>query len=469
MHIQFYGAVRTVTGSQHLITVNGRQILLDCGLYQGPRQESYQRNLHLPFRAAAVDVMVLSHAHIDHSGNIPNLVKSGFRGDIVCTNPTYDLASIMLRDSARIQEADVAYLNKRFDRRQGPQPIGPIYTVTDATRSLRHFTSLSYERPREIAPGVWLTLYDAGHMLGSAIVVLDIEERETQRQWRLVFSGDLGRPHRPILEDPTVIDAADILLIESTYGDRDHDSDDRVDQQLADIVNATVARSGKIIVPAFAVGRTQELVYRLHRLISAGQIAADLPVYVDSPLAVDATSIYRLHSEMYDAEVTRFMQTRGQGDPFGFSRMRYVQSVEESKALNRLTEPAVIISASGMAEAGRILHHLAHNIEDPRSTILIVGWQAPNTLGRRLMDKAPRVRILGDEFEVKARIEALSGLSAHADRGELLDWVSHFRQPPAHTFIVHGDEPISLAFADTLRQQGLPQVTVPNLGQLFTI
>ncbi len=469
MQIQFFGAVRTVTGSQHMLTVNRQRILLDCGLYQGRRQESYERNVRLPYPAAEVDVMVLSHAHIDHSGNIPNLVKSGFRGDIICTTPTYDLSAIMLRDSAHIQEADAAYLTKRFNRQQGPPPVGPLYTLMDAAKSLRHFTTLAYGRSREIAPGVQLTFYDAGHILGSAIVVLEIEDQATKQSRRLVFSGDLGRSNRPILADPTPIESADILLIESTYGDREHENDDQVDEQLTRIINDTVRRSGKVIVPAFAVGRTQELVYRLHRLIEAGKISANLPVYVDSPLALDATSIYRLHSEVYDAELTRFLKTQRHGDPFGFDRMVFVQSVEESKALNRLTQPAVIISASGMAEAGRILHHLANNIEDPRNTILIVGWQAPDTLGRRLVDGVPRVRILGDEYKVKAEVQTISGLSAHADRGELLSWVSHFEKPPSRTFVVHGDEPVSLAFADTLRQHGLPDVVVPTLGQLCPI
>ncbi len=467
MQLQFHGAVRTVTGSQHLVRVNNHTILLDCGLHQGRRQTSYERNVQLPFAADAVDVMVLSHAHIDHSGNIPNLVKSGFRGDILCTYATRDLCAIMLQDSARIQLYDVEYLNKQA-RRSGEKPIGPIYTLEDALNSLKYFASVAYERQREIAPGVWLTLYDAGHMLGSAIVVLDIEDRSAGRERRLVFSGDLGRPDQPILHDPTPIEGGDILILESTYGDREHPDQLDQDTQLAEVINETARRRGKVIVPAFAVGRTQELVYRIHRLLHSGQIEVDLPIYVDSPLAIDATGVYRLHPEAYDEETSRFLLEEG-GDPFGFKRMIYTRSVEQSKELNERPGPAVIISASGMAEAGRILHHLSHNIEDPRNTILIVGWQAPDTLGRRLVEKTPRVQILGNTYQVRANVLTITGLSAHADRSELLAWLNAFERRPEHIFLVHGDEEVSLAFADTLRRAAHPQVTVPHLGQSFSL
>jgi metallo-beta-lactamase family protein len=469
MQIQFHGAVRTVTGSQHLLTVNGRRILLDCGMYQGSRKESYRRNQNLPYDAASIDCLILSHAHIDHSGNIPNLVKSGFKGDIICTYPTRDLCAIMLRDSAKIQGYDIAYVNKKRARQKLP-PLDPIYDMEDAVNSLKQFIGIGYNRSYNVCPGVSLTFYDAGHILGSAIAALDIEDEETKQDVRLVFSGDLGRPDRPILNDPTPVKEADVLLIESTYGNRQHAKLDEASDKLERIVNETCKRGGKLIVPAFAVGRTQELVYRLHKLVESRDISPRLPIYVDSPLAIDATSIYRLHPEAYDAEVAQFLLESNETDPFGFEMMRYTRTTTQSKELNFLREPAVIISASGMAEAGRILHHLKNNIEDPRNTILIVGWQAPNTLGRRIVEKQPKVKIFGEEYALKAQVETINGFSAHADRSELLSWAGAFTTPPRRTFIVHGEEESSFALADGLRQQlGYEEVHVPELGQTFTI
>ncbi len=452
MKLTFHGAVRTVTGSQHLISVNGKKILLDCGLYQGSRKKSRERNQNLPFDAREVDVLILSHAHIDHSGNVPNLVKSGFKGDIICTYATRDLCTIMLRDSAKIQKYDIEYINKKRKKQKLP-PIEPIYTAADVLASLKQFIGIGYERAYQVMPGVVLTFYDAGHILGSAITVLDIEDEETKETKRVVFSGDIGRPDRPILNDPTFIEEADVLLIESTYGNRQHAAQDEASERLKQIVNETCRRGGKLIVPAFAVGRTQELVYRLHQLVESRDISPDLPVFVDSPLAIDATGIYRLHPEAYDEEVEAFMAKDRHGDPFGFDMMRYTRSTNESKELNFLREPAVIISASGMAEAGRILHHLKNNVEDPRNTILIVGWQAPNTLGRRIVEKQPELKIFGETYKLRAQVEVINGFSAHADRSELLDWAGHFRQPPAPTFIVHGEEEASFALADGLRRK----------------
>ncbi len=469
MEITFHGAVRTVTGSQHLVDVNGLKILLDCGLYQGSRKESYSRNQNLPFNAAEVDILVLSHAHIDHSGNIPNLVKSGFTGDIVCTYATRDLCAIMLRDSAKIQQYDIEYVNKKRER-QGLPPLEPIYTMNDAVESLKNFIGIGYERPYKLTPNITLTFYDAGHILGSAIVVLDIADQEAGRDVRLVFSGDVGRPNRPILRDPAFLDSADVLLIESTYGNRYHEHIEEATDKLEKIVNETFQRGGKLIVPAFAVGRTQELVYRLHQLVEARDIPPKLPVYVDSPLAIDATGIYRLHPEAYDEETHEFLSENHNNDPFGFDMMRYTRSTSESKELNFLRDPAIIISASGMAEAGRILHHLKNNVEDPRNTVLIVGWQAPHTLGRRIVEKQPKIRIFGEEYQLKAEVATINGLSAHADRAELLEWSGHLQKRPSHTFIVHGEEDASLSFADALRQeQGFANVIVPQLGQKFTI
>ncbi|WP_374688651.1 MBL fold metallo-hydrolase RNA specificity domain-containing protein [Promineifilum sp.] len=467
MDITFHGAARTVTGSQHLIDVNGHRILLDCGLYQGPREKSGDRNRHLPFDAATVHTLILSHAHIDHSGNIPNLVRNGFRGDIIATSATRDLCSIMLRDSAKIQEQDIEYLNKKR-RREGQPPLEPVYTMADAMASLKQFLGINYERPYNVAPGITLTFYDAGHVLGSALVALDIEGDGPAK--RLVFTGDLGRANRPILNDPVFLDRADILIMESTYGDREHPNDEDTDHLLEDIIRDTVKAGGKVIVPAFAIGRTQELVYRLNNLVERRDLPPNLQVYVDSPLAIDATAVFRAHPEAYDSEIAEVLMTDRDRDPFGFTMMRYTRSAEQSKELNFLRQPAVIISASGMAETGRILHHLKNNIEDPRSTVLITGFQAPETLGRRLVDGQKRVKIFGEDYDVRARVVSLNGLSGHADRSELLTWAGHLKPPPRHTFLVHGEPDAALALADSLRVQlGFPNVQAPEMHQRFSL
>jgi len=464
MRITFYGAARTVTGSQHLIEVNGLRLLLDCGLFQGKRAESYARNLHLPFDPRTIDLMILSHAHIDHSGNIPNLVKQGFRGDILCTYATRDLCSIMLLDSGYIQERDIEYLNKKKARRGEPL-AEPLYTIADATACLQYFTSQGYDRPRAIAPGISLRLLDAGHMLGSAIVELTIEDSARGRALRLVFSGDLGREGLPILRDPTRISEADVLIMECTYGGRHHSDIEMDTIALGRIISETYKRGGMILIPAFAVGRTQQLVYTLHQMARTGAIP-DLPIYVDSPLAVDATAVYRLHPECYDDETTNFMLGGERRlDPFGFERLIYTRHVSESKQLNDLKEPAVIISASGMAEAGRILHHLANRIEDPRTTILIVGWQAPDTLGRRLVDGAAEVNILGDRYRVRAEVQVLNGFSGHADHDELLAWVGAIQSKPRRTLLVHGELDAAQALAHDLADRFGIAAEIPEWKQ----
>jgi metallo-beta-lactamase family protein len=467
--ITFHGAARTVTGSQHLVSVNGFRILLDCGFYQGSRTDTMQRNQNLPFDAAAVDVMVLSHAHIDHSANIPNLVKSGYSGDIICTAATRDLCTLMLRDSAKIQESDIQYLNRKREKQKLP-PLEPIYTMQDAVASLSHFVSINYERPFRLAPGISVTLYDAGHLLGSAIVALDITEESGEPPQRIVFSGDLGRPDRPILNDPVFLERADALILESTYGNREHPDNVEMDDELRQVILDTYKRGGKLIVPAFAVGRTQEIVYRMNRMVAKGQLPSKLEVYVDSPLAIDATSVYRMHPEAYDAQAAEMLITDSDHDIFGFSKLRYTRDVSESKELNFLREPAMIVSASGMAESGRILHHLKNNIEDPRNTILIVGFQAANTLGRRLVERQPRVKIFGEDYDVKAQVVTMNGLSAHADRSELIDWAGHFQPAPRQTFLVHGEPESAFALADGLKSKlGFQNVHVPDLGQTFTL
>lgn len=450
----------------HLLEVNGSKILLDCGLFQGRRAESYDRNLNFPFNPAEIHALVLSHAHIDHSGNIPNLVKQGFDGSIFATPATRDLCAAMLMDSAHIQEQDVAYVNKKAEQRGEPL-VEPLYTQADAAASLRLFFGVPYERATEVAPGVRLRFLDAGHMLGSAIVVLDISEGEANR--RLVFSGDLGRRGMAILRDPTFVDSADFLIMESTYGNRDHEPTEEARQQLRQIVNATYRRGGKLLVPAFAVGRTQELVYALHQLSDSRKIGS-LGIYVDSPLAINVTQAYRLHPECYDEETRRFMATDEHGNPFGFEHLTYVRDVQDSKSLNFLREPAVIIAASGMCEGGRILHHLKNNIEDSQTTVLFVGFQAENTLGRRIKDGHKEVKIFGEPFRVRAQVESIEGFSAHADRTGLLEWAGKLdRQRLQHIFLVHGELEAAAALAQYLEAAGHRQVTVPERGQSFEL
>ncbi len=466
MNITFHGAARTVTGSQHLIEVNERRILLDCGFYQGKRQDAYERNKTLPFEASKIDVMVLSHAHIDHSGNIPNLVKSGFRGDIYATFATRDLCGAMLMDSAHIQESDAEYVNRKRERQNQP-PVEPIYTQDDATAALKYFHAIDYDRSITLMPGITLTYVDAGHMLGSAIVTLNIEDREQNRDVTLVFSGDLGQPGLPILRDPTKIDRADVLIMESTYGDRLHAPFQDSMKDLERIVVQTYKRGGLIIIPAFAVGRTQEVVYALHQLSADGKIP-HLPIYVDSPLAVNVTAIFSMHPEAYDAETRAFLQSKG--DPFGFDGLHYTHSVEESKQLNFLRDPAIIISASGMAESGRIQHHLKNHIEDPRNTILIAGYQAENTLGRKIQDKQPRVNIFGEMYDLRAQVETITGFSGHADRNGLLDWAGALSKKPLRTFLVHGEDGPLKALSEGLRtQDGYERVDIPDLHQSFAL
>jgi metallo-beta-lactamase family protein len=469
MKLTFHGAAQTVTGSQHLIEVNSKRILLDCGLFQGRRAESYERNRNLPYDAASIDVLVLSHAHIDHSGNIPNLVKSGFKGDIICTFATRDLCVAMLRDSGNIHERDAEFLNNKR-RRRGEPPIEPLYTEDDAIRSLRSFLGIGYERPYNPAPDISLTLLDAGHMLGSAFVVLDIADHDAKRDVRLVFTGDIGRPGTPILRDPTAIEAADILIMESTYGGRFHESISETERDLEDVILRTYRRGGKVIIPAFAVGRTQQIVYTLNKLHNRRDIP-DIAVFVDSPLAIDATNVFRLHPEAYDEEAARILTREDpDGDIFGFTRLRYVRSVEDSKELNFLREPAVIVSASGMAEHGRILHHLKNNIEDSRNTVLIVGWQAPDTLGRRLVEGQRRVRIFDEEYDVRAEVVVLDGFSGHADHAELLAWAGNFKQRPPRTFTVHGELPAATALASSLKSDlRFKRVDIPVLHQTFKV
>ncbi len=469
MKITFHGAAGTVTGSQHLIEVNGKKILLDCGLFQGKRKEAFERNRSEFCPSTEIDGLVLSHAHIDHSGRIPCLVRNGFVGNIFCTSATRDLCAVMLMDSAYIQEKDVEFVNRRRQK-NGQRLFEPLYTKLDVARGMEQFVGLSYQRPHQLFPGIQLTLVDAGHMLGSAHVLLDIDDRETGRSSRLVFSGDIGRPDIPIIRDPVPITAgADILIMESTYGSRLHPPYPESEKELQRIVTETVSRGGSLLIPAFAVGRTQQLVYALHKLYNE-QAIPDMPIFVDSPLATRTTDIFRLHPEVYDAETREFLLADDDKNPFGFGRLKYTQTVEQSKALNALKVPAIIISSSGMLEGGRILHHLRNRIGDPRNTILMTSWQAPNTLGRLIVEKAQKVKIFGEEFPVRAKVEVLEGFSGHADRAGLLGFVRVMQRKPRQTFIVHGEEESSASLADALRDElGLKHVVIPEPQQSFDV
>jgi metallo-beta-lactamase family protein len=460
MKITFHGAARTVTGSQHLISLNGKRLLLDCGLYQGRRRETYERNLNFPFDPPSLDAVILSHAHIDHSGNLPNLVKQGFEGWIYATHPTKHLTDIMTRDSGHIQEYDAQFVNKKRARR-GEPPIEPLYTVADAERAAWQLNGVEYDMPFQPIPGVIARLVEAGHILGSAGVVLELEEKG--RRVRLMFSGDIGRMDLPILRDPVLPPPVDYLIMECTYGDREHNPPDEAYEGLQAVVRRTVERGGKIIIPAFAVGRTQTLVYYLHRMMERGDIPK-LPVYVDSPLAINVTDIFRLHNECFDQETRAFMRQDPHGAALGFDLLHYTRSVQESKAINEDHRPSVIISASGMAETGRILHHLRNNIEDPKNTILITSWMAPHTLGRRLAEGSKEVKIFGEKHRVRAQVVSLNGLSAHADQSFLLEYAAAVKGRAKGVFLVHGEQGPATALMEKMDQAGIGPVSYPELG-----
>jgi metallo-beta-lactamase family protein len=465
MEIQFLGAAQAVTGSMHLLNVNGEHILLECGLYQGRRQEAFERNQNFPFDPASISAMVLSHAHIDHSGNIPQLIKKGFTGNIYCTHATQDLASVMLRDSAHIQEKDTEFVNKRH-KEKGKQLVEPLYIMEDAERCMSQFIGIGYDRPFTISPKVQVTFRDAGHILGSAVVLLDITENG--KTTRIGFTGDLGRSKLPIIRDPQPMEDVDIYITESTYGNRTHEPFQDMKTKVRETVNQTVQRGGKIIVPSFSVGRTQELVYVLHELFNEGTLP-EIPIYVDSPLSVNITEVFRLHPECFDKETKAEFLSNHQ-DPFGFYRLRYIRHVEESKKLNTINEPCMIISASGMCEAGRILHHLKNNVTDPKNTVLTVGFMAENTLGRRIVEKQPQIKVFGDEIPLKAEVVIMEGFSAHADKDELMTYFRHLNQKRLrHVFIVHGEPNQSKALAETIQSTGFKEVTVPVRGEKFTI
>lgn len=457
MRIHFNGAARTVTGSQYLIEINGARILMECGLFQGRRSETYQRNRDFLFDPKDIDAVLLSHAHIDHSGNLPHLIKNGYTGSIYATYATADLADIMLRDSGHIQEADALYVNKKRAER-GEAPVEPLYTLEDAAQVAQYFRPQPYAKPCEISPGVTAEFFDAGHILGSAAIRLEVQEKG--RKIRFWFSGDIGRYDLPILRDPVLPHDVDYLMMECTYGDKAHRDPIDAHREFQTVILQTVARGGKVIVPAFAVGRTQELIFSLNMLVESGQLK-HIPVYVDSPLASSATKVFERHPECYDAEILEFIHN-GQHSALNFPGLKYVQSVDESKAINYLKGPAIIISASGMAEAGRILHHLKNNIEDQNNTILIVGWQAPYTLGRRLADRDTEVKIFGEIYQRRANVVTIGGLSAHAGQNTLLKYALAEKNLE-QLILVHGEEDKAAIFKEKLAEVGLKRIVYPDL------
>ena len=458
-----FGAAGEVTGSKHLLETPASRVLLDCGVFQGHREEVRRRNGGFPFEPSAVAASVNTHGHLDHCGGYPLLVKQGFSGNVLSTPATREVAGLVLADSARIQAHDARFLEKR--QRRDPQPwrkvVPPLFDEADVARALAQYVTASYRRPCGLAEGVTATLYDAGHILGSAMVHLELASGG--RRLSVGFTGDLGRKGMPIIRDPENLPPLDYLILESTYGDRLHDPRETAEEELAEVVRQTAARGGRVLIPAFAVERTQELIYLLHRLHDEDRIPS-LPVFVDSPMAVSATAIFRAHPECFDAETAdRFLD--GGGSPFAFESLRYVTAAEESKKLNDLKVPCIIVASSGMCEAGRILHHLLHGVGDPRNTVLVVGFMAKNTLGRALAEKRPEVTIFGERHAVKARVKILNAFSAHADWKELLAWVlAQDRSRLKGVFLVHGEPAAQRHLRARLIEAGLPRVEALEPG-----
>jgi metallo-beta-lactamase family protein len=466
MQIEFIGGARTVTGSQHLLHINGKKILLECGLFQGRRSETYEKNKNFKFNPSVIDVMILSHAHIDHSGNIPNLVSKGFNGLIYATSATVDLCQIMLRDSAHLQERDIEWVNKKRGKKN-ESTIDPLYTIEDVEKAMGQFVGVQYNRTIDLFPGIRFTFRDAGHILGSAGVSLEIEETGGKKI-NLGFSGDIGRPDAPVINSPDILRDLDALIMESTYGNRLHSPAEEVEEDFVSTINPVINDGGKVIIPAFAVGRTQTIVYLLHKLFDENRIP-EIPIYVDSPMAVDATAVFRSHPECLDRETYRIFLEDGT-DPFGFGRLKYIKKTEESKELNDKPGPMIIISASGMAEGGRILHHLANNIGNPKNLILFVGYAAEHTLARRIMDGNEKVNIFGEEYEVHAKIKKMDYFSGHADQKELLDYLRLNSQDRLkNIFLVHGEQDMALPFREKLLQKGYKNVQFPASGEIINI
>jgi metallo-beta-lactamase family protein len=469
MKLTFWGAAGTVTGSAHLVEAGGKRYLLDFGTYQGKRKEAEERNRALPADPRSISAVALSHAHIDHSGNLPYLVKRGFSGPIYTTPATIDLCHAMLRDTAHIQEKDSEFLNKRRSRqnhhhKHANGPVEPLFTMEDAERTMPLFRPVPYYTPQRLGDALDYESFDAGHILGSSAIVLHY--RADGREIRLAYSGDVGRPNTPIIRDPDVLPPAEFLILESTYGGRLHKDNTHVANKLADVVTRTARRGGKVIVPAFAVGRTQQLIVLLHQLANEGRVP-NIPIFVDSPLAIDITQVFREHPECYDEDVKKYLNNHE--DPFGFKRLTYIREASESKKLNDLHGPFMVISASGMCEQGRILHHLRNNVEDPRNTLLITGFMAENTLGRKLVEKQSEVNIFGEPVRVRAEIASLDELSGHADQRELMAWLKPQAPHLKRVFLVHGEPAQQETLAGLIRKELRLEVVIPRPDQSFEL
>ena len=457
LKLHFLGAAQNVTGSRHLLQANGTKVLVDCGLYQ---ERQFRERNWAPFTVPpeSIDAVLLTHAHLDHCGLLPKLVKEGFRGKIYCTDATAEIARIILLDSAKLQEEDAEYKLKRHKRekRKGPYPVVPLYTVADAEACFPQFRDVKYKTPVEICPGVEATFCDAGHVLGSSIIKVKVSQNGQERT--VLFSGDVGRPHRPIVRDPSLVDQADYILVESTYGDRVHKGPEDTKKLIGEVINSTIRAGGNIIVPSFALERSQELLYFINELLLENAIP-HLTVYLDSPMASRITKVFKRHRELYDEEMTEFVNNHE--SPFNFPGLKMAGTSEESKAINHARPPVMIIAGSGMCTGGRIKHHLVNNITKHQNTIMFVGYQAVGTLGRRLVDGDKEVRILGREYPVKARVERINGFSAHADKEELLEWLSGLKRPPRKLFVVHGESESAQHFGDFIRSETGWPVAVP--------
>ena len=473
MNIKFCGAARTVTGSCHLLTLDdGFRILLDCGLYQGRDDELVDFNRTWLFDPSDIDSMVLSHAHIDHSGRIPRLVKDGYSGEILTTSATRDLSAVMLLDSAKIQEKDANYIKKKNRKRErgrrrikGPA-VEPLYTDKDVFESLQSFVGVSYNVWHEIRKGVSVQLRDCGHIFGSASITLRID-RDGKPPLKIGFSGDIGRPNRPILKDPVPMEDLDYLITESTYGGVKHSQLPQDEDELLRIINECIVKRGKLVIPAFSVGRTQEIVHTLDKLENEGRLP-EIPVFVDSPMAINATEVFRLHPECFDEGIAEYVLN--DPDPFGFNRLKYVRTTEESKKLNGLTGPAIIISGSGMLTGGRVLHHLVNTVEHERNTILIVGFCAPDTLGDKIRRRENKLWIFGKERTLRAHVEIMDSFSAHGDEDEMLGYLSGLdREKLKKVFLVHGEYDRQEKFKSALEREGMRDVAIPELGSTFEI
>ncbi len=465
MKLEFLGAAKEVTGSKHLLHVNGKKILLDCGMFHGRRQEAREKNEDFGFNPAEVDAVILSHAHIDHSGLLPLLVKRGFKGPIYSTFATRDLCHHMLLDSAYIQEREAEYINKK-KRKKGEDTIEPLYKTEDAQQALGQFVGMGYERTFAVEDALAACFYDAGHILGSSVVHLIAYESDIDKRTTIGYTGDLGRKGIPLLKDPQLMPKCDYYITETTYGNRLHEAFDQLDKQLIDIVNHTYEKGGKLIIPAFSVGRTQEVVYRLNSAINNKDIP-EFPIFVDSPLSGNVTEVFSAHPECFDRETYReFIDNRL--NPFGFGRIKYISDVEESKKLNTYNKPCIIISASGMCEFGRILHHLKNNIEDPRTTLMLVGYMAEHTLGRRIQEERPSVNIFGEPYDLKCDVEKINAFSAHADRSDLIDYMTHI-EGIKKVFLVHGETDQLNAFKKVSSENGYDNVEIPSPGTVVNL